>query len=413
MRLIPFVLRFLVLALCICGPAFAQSPAVPDATQAYQVSIGDVLQLRIVSVPALDRKLTVQSDGTITLPLLGRQQVAGQTIEAIEAQIKTEIPNVVYRGQDAGREQLIIIRPEEVSLEISAFMPVYVDGVVDAPGKIDFQIGMTVRKAIAAAGGMRRQPVLSGNDTDLDLTDIRGRIEAKYIDLASLMSEVAQTEAFLNDATTIDSTGIEALPLDADVTKTFVATANARLAAYQKQVGIELDYLGRASKQTENRVFSTLRREENAMAEMDLERQETQRIEDLYSRNLISAARLTEARRTMLSVGTRAFDAADRVATAQNEQTDKARQLDLTKQEKRVDAYVRLDALQAKVQVARAEVLALEDKRGVLESRQSGLYGSDQPEISVTLFRPTEDAKGRTVSLDELVAPGDLIAIAR
>src|SRR5689334_8934966 len=59
------------------------APAMPPPAD-YQIANADVLNILVRDSPELSQKFTVQSDGTIFLPLLGRFPVAGQTAAQVE-----------------------------------------------------------------------------------------------------------------------------------------------------------------------------------------------------------------------------------------------------------------------------------------------------------------------------------------
>lgn len=82
----------------------------------------------------------VGSDGAISIPLLGRFVVSGMTPQEAGAQIV-----------DAYRD--VMGRTAEVNLAIMERRPVYVTGIVKAPGSFRFEPGMMVLQAVALAGG--------------------------------------------------------------------------------------------------------------------------------------------------------------------------------------------------------------------------------------------------------------------
>jgi polysaccharide export outer membrane protein len=64
-------------------PAFAQDTA-PPAAPDYVVGASDVLMVTVWKQVDLTGKFEVAKDGTIAFPLLGRVQVAGKKVPAIE-----------------------------------------------------------------------------------------------------------------------------------------------------------------------------------------------------------------------------------------------------------------------------------------------------------------------------------------
>jgi protein involved in polysaccharide export with SLBB domain len=85
----------------------------------------------------------VGADGAISIPLMGRFVVSGKTPEEGEAQIMDAYRSVM------GREG-------QVDISITERKPVFVTGIVKAPGSFRFEPGMVALQAIALAGGYDR-----------------------------------------------------------------------------------------------------------------------------------------------------------------------------------------------------------------------------------------------------------------
>jgi protein involved in polysaccharide export with SLBB domain len=85
----------------------------------------------------------VGADGAISIPLIGRFIVSGMTPEEGEAQIMDAYRSVM------GREG-------QVDIAIMDRKPVFVTGIVKAPGSFRFEPGMVVLQAVALAGGYDR-----------------------------------------------------------------------------------------------------------------------------------------------------------------------------------------------------------------------------------------------------------------
>ena len=85
----------------------------------------------------------VGADGAVSIPLIGRFVVSGMTPEEGEAQIMDAYRSVM------GREG-------QVDIAIMDRKPVFVTGIVKAPGSFRFEPGMVVLQAVALAGGYDR-----------------------------------------------------------------------------------------------------------------------------------------------------------------------------------------------------------------------------------------------------------------
>ena len=65
----------------------AQAPASPAAPSAYHVGPGDVLEVNVPARPDLSRLPTVQTTGSVFLPLLGEVAVVGLTVAEIRGRL--------------------------------------------------------------------------------------------------------------------------------------------------------------------------------------------------------------------------------------------------------------------------------------------------------------------------------------
>ena len=90
----------------------------------------------------------VDSDGTISVPLLGRLIVGGRPVEAAEAEI-------------AAAFERLLQRTAHIQLTIVDRLPVYVLGAVKSPGSFKYLPGMMVLQAVALAGGVDQGPARS------------------------------------------------------------------------------------------------------------------------------------------------------------------------------------------------------------------------------------------------------------
>jgi len=143
----------LSLVVVLAGQAAAPAPAPdqakpeptpqgpPSFTAVYQIGPTDVLGIKVFGEDNLSNNYTVDSDGSITFPLLGRVQVAGQTTRQIEDQIT--------KALDAD-----FIRKPQVSVEIATYRArsIYVIGEVRNPGRYSIQGPQTLLEVIAHAG---------------------------------------------------------------------------------------------------------------------------------------------------------------------------------------------------------------------------------------------------------------------
>lgn len=137
------------------------APTVPAAAPEYRVGSGDVLEVVVLGNEDLSRTPTVQTGGTVTLPLLGEVQVAGLTVPEIKDKLTTLL----------GRDYLV--RPQvEVTVKDYQSQFVTVLGEVAAPGRKALRGRTRLVDVLVDAGGFT--PRASG---EVSVTRLDGAFE--------------------------------------------------------------------------------------------------------------------------------------------------------------------------------------------------------------------------------------------
>jgi polysaccharide export outer membrane protein len=136
---------YTVFSLIVLIAAQAAAPSKPDAAQpssaVYQIGPTDALGIKVFGEEALSNTYTVDSDGSITFPLVGRVQVAGKTTREIEEHL-TKLLDGDY------------LKRPQISVEIATFRSrsIFVLGEVRNPGRYTIQGPQTLLEVIAHAG---------------------------------------------------------------------------------------------------------------------------------------------------------------------------------------------------------------------------------------------------------------------
>jgi polysaccharide biosynthesis/export protein len=150
-----------VLALAWTGLAAAQAPrpgappAAPSPAPAaaagvaavdYRVGPGDVLEVTVLGNEDLSRTPTVQTSGTIALPLLGEVPVAGLTVAQVKATITDRL------GKD------YLVNPQ-VDVRVSEYHSQFVTvlGEVATPGRKPLRGNTRIIDVLVEAGGLTQR----------------------------------------------------------------------------------------------------------------------------------------------------------------------------------------------------------------------------------------------------------------
>ena len=150
-------------------PAEAPAPPEPqtappgdgDAATAtegdYEVGAGDVLEINVFGNDDLSRVPTVQTNGAVSLPLLGEVQVSGLTI----AEVKRKVTNLLAKDY--------LINPQ-VEVKVKEYQSQYVSvvGEVNNPGRKPIRGRMRLLDALIESGGFK---ATSSGDVMITRTD--------------------------------------------------------------------------------------------------------------------------------------------------------------------------------------------------------------------------------------------------
>jgi len=122
-------------------PETAPLPAPPGD---YEVGPGDVIELSVYGNEDLSRLPTVQTNGSISLPLLGEVQVAGLTV----AEVQRKITNLLAKDY--------LVNPQvEVKVREYNSQFVSVVGEVNSPGRKPIRGRMRLIDALVESGGFK------------------------------------------------------------------------------------------------------------------------------------------------------------------------------------------------------------------------------------------------------------------
>ncbi|MFL6237025.1 MAG: polysaccharide biosynthesis/export family protein [Thermoanaerobaculia bacterium] len=113
-----------------------------DPPNAYQIGLGDVLEVSVWKNPDLSATVPVRPDGRISVPLLGDVQAAGMTPLALKATLT-----------DGYKEYVTAPGVSVVVKEIHS-RKIYVTGEVTHPGTFDLEPRGKLMQALALAGGL-------------------------------------------------------------------------------------------------------------------------------------------------------------------------------------------------------------------------------------------------------------------
>jgi polysaccharide biosynthesis/export protein len=111
-----------------------------QASGPYRLDSGDKLRIFVYAQPSLSRIYTIDTEGFISVPLIGNLKARGTTTRGLEGSIR-------------GRLGAEFVRDPHVTVDVQQYRPFYILGEVKTAGQYPYVGALTVAGAVAIAGG--------------------------------------------------------------------------------------------------------------------------------------------------------------------------------------------------------------------------------------------------------------------
>jgi polysaccharide export outer membrane protein len=183
----------IVVLCCAIGSLAAQAPSPPPA---YIIGPQDVLSITVFDQAELSGKYTVESDGALTFPLVGRVKASGFTVRQLEVEVRKKLVD----GQFLRNPQL------SIGIEQYRSQRIFIMGEVRQSGMYPLTGDMSLVEALSKAGVMSTNevvivrakgatgPILPGQDKSAEVIKV---------DVRALQAGTLSQNVSLHDGDTI------------------------------------------------------------------------------------------------------------------------------------------------------------------------------------------------------------------
>ncbi|MFI5412043.1 polysaccharide biosynthesis/export family protein [Kaistia sp. UC242_56] len=403
------LVRQIALAVVAITATVALARAAQTAAE-YRISPGDTVQINIATIPDGAHQAVVQLDGTIALPQIGMMPVAGLTLAELQARLERTLPATIFRiRMPDGREQAILLKSSDVTTAIVDYRPIYIKGDVLTPGQQAYRPLMTVRQAVAVAGGysVMRARI---NQSVQDPIDLQGVYGSLWMDYIRERFRNQRTQAELEDKPSFDPAPPAGSPLPPDAVAAIAQNEIDSMKVARDDIERERAYLEQSLKGAGNQIEVLLKREHDEEDAVKADEEDLDRVKKLYESGNLTNTRMADVRRALLLSSSRRLETTVELMRARYQQGDYARQLERTATQRRIallrdltDSNVRLVDLGIKLRAASEKLHPL-----------GGGHSAPLPEgdagVKVTIVRKVGNAwQTLTVDEDAEVLPGDVI----
>lgn len=264
---------------------FAASPALAED---YTLDTGDALRIAVFGEPAYPIDVSVDDRGTVSLPLLGDVEARGMTTKDLAQRIRQSF-----------QDQKLLIDPF-IQVDVKEYRPFFISGAVSNPGSYPYKPGITIRHALAIAGGFKAMTI-DNEAPALRIADLRAERANLLVEefryrtkLHRLHAESAGEKSF---AVPADRPLDIAPQLLNDIVGSEVQQLEARRAAHTQDLAHLQASLERASKDAE--LLGTAMKERESAASYQMQQLESAR--KLQKQGLVTNSNLLTAERAQNS----------------------------------------------------------------------------------------------------------------
>src|SRR4051812_31384305 len=217
----------------------------------YRLAPGDTVEVSVGGLLDQRNRVQIQIDGTIALPGVGTVEVAGLTPAELQTRMETLLQSRILRQRSPdGREQALVVKPGDIMTSVVEYRPIYVTGDVLTPGQQAYRVSMTVRQAVAVAGGfsLLRSRAQAGVIDPADLVRDYQSFSTEYI---KEYFHVVRINAELRGDDSFDQTAPSEISLPASAIDPILQSEAQSLKTAQSDFRKERSFLEDAVKQSD------------------------------------------------------------------------------------------------------------------------------------------------------------------
>jgi polysaccharide biosynthesis/export protein ExoF len=233
---------------------------------------------------------TVEQDGAISIPLLGRFQIEGRAVDDVRADLAVAFTSVIGRSAN-------------IDVKIVDRSPIYVVGPVKNPGAYKYVPGMIVLHALALAGGLDR-----GEGGMVEGAREMERLRTMTLQTKQLLARRARLEA--------ERDGVSTLPVPIQLAKlageknaqTFLATESTILRAEQARRQQQRREIASRLAATRNEVEALKSKLEQSEVQKEMRIERLNDLQKLKDRGLVTSNNVVALRTELSDIEARRQD---------------------------------------------------------------------------------------------------------
>ncbi|TXN72283.1 polysaccharide export protein [Methylobacterium sp. WL6] len=382
----------------------------------YLIQPGDTVEIAVAGLPDLKQRSVVNPDGAVAVPMTRPVKVAGLGLSAAQTLIKDQLSRKLYQQRMSdGRDSITAIGPDMVMVTIAEYRPVYVNGDVTKPGEQVFRPGMTVRQAVALAGGYEIMRFRMNNPF-LESADLRNDYQVLWMQYVKLQAKIWRLK---NQNAPRDKEQDAALdaqtqaPLPKAVLDSLRANARTQLAVANERFIAESAFLTGAVKTADDQIAMLRARQVKDDENVQVDTADYNKLKEFSERGNLPMTRLSEARRLFLFSATQSLQTGVQLVNTIRERDDARRKVARLDETSRSEILAQTEQATVELGEVRSKLQSVSEKityTGVIRSQLSR-GGGATPAIRI-VHAAANGGGTEAASEDTPVVPGDTVDVA-
>ena len=353
---------------------------------------------------ALNGEFTVTPAGSIFIPMIGQLNVEDKTVDEISQLIGTNLKRITG-----------LATAPTASVEVVKYPMIYVSGSVERSGEFEFRPGLTVKQAMALAGGKERRSSPQGEYSDAEQIRYAGDLGRLELQLKQQMAKRARLMAEFSGKTAIEFppeiASASQDPIIAQILQSETALFTARADALNRalQSASELETLLTNEISVLDEKMTTQDRQ------VVIAQDELTDISKLVDTKILTTSRKTALERTVAEMQGSKLDLVVASMQAKQKLSETKRDAETLKSQRTTEAGQELQATEADIEdtkLKRTTTLQLLQIAGASVSRYQSLKAVDLQPLEFWLTRSAADIPTTSeVAETEELQPGDVLDV--
>jgi polysaccharide export outer membrane protein len=375
----------------------------------YRLRPGDTIEVSVTGVPDMRQRYTIDVDGQISAGLVGELNAAGLTAAELREKLQKILTTKEVRlATTDGHEFRRSIEADEVTVNVVEYRPVYLKGDVSKPGEQRFRPDMTVRQAVALAGGYDILRYRLGAPLT-DGANFQADYETLWVEYARVLVRLARLHAELGTGD-LDKFTFPNLPVAKEVLADLLATEKQQLATSRADHDKEVAFLQGATTNATKQVAILDEQYEKEKQGVESDAGQINRLLEYNQKGTVTTDRIVAERRSLLISSTRLLQTTAQRSQVIREREELLRRIDRDEDARKLQLVQQMEDAQTSLASIRIRAKAAAEKLLYTGALQSKAARSQPPEI-VVVRRGPDGFQQIAATEDTVLQPGDAVEV--